>query len=215
MLRDNARSNKNHLIYYLIGFSWGGLSKIKRLNSSKVDMHVVRIEIFHTAWNKQTQTDRHMSFSELGTGDGARKWPDVSQRFSFITIKKASKSKRLGLFFDSCPRHHKRVQLLQLWSLLIYFFMTLLFCQGRGTAGVLLWGIEYELCVCVPLLQACTLARRNAEVFLKYIHRNNVSIPGAASHARGPEQQVKGQCCRLHKKTEANCYYHNKVKNNV
>ncbi|XP_072301118.1 kalirin isoform X2 [Eucyclogobius newberryi] len=40
-------------------------------------------------------------------------------------------------------------------------------------------------------LKACTLARRNAEVFLKYIHRNNVSLPGAASHARGPEQQVK------------------------
>ena len=30
-------------------------------------------------------------------------------------------------------------------------------------------------------------------MFLKYIHRNNVSIPGAAGHARGPEQQVKGQ----------------------
>ncbi|KAG9340792.1 hypothetical protein JZ751_019983, partial [Albula glossodonta] len=40
-------------------------------------------------------------------------------------------------------------------------------------------------------LKACTLARRNAEVFLKYIHRNNVSMPGAASHTRGPEQQVK------------------------
>ncbi|XP_061081598.1 kalirin [Conger conger] len=40
-------------------------------------------------------------------------------------------------------------------------------------------------------LKACTLARRNAEVFLKYIHRNNVGIPGAASHTRGPEQQVK------------------------
>uniref|UniRef100_A0A8C4EB09 non-specific serine/threonine protein kinase n=1 Tax=Dicentrarchus labrax TaxID=13489 RepID=A0A8C4EB09_DICLA len=40
-------------------------------------------------------------------------------------------------------------------------------------------------------LKACTLARRNAEVFLKYIHRNNVSMPGATSHARGPEQQVK------------------------
>nr|XP_057937172.1 kalirin isoform X1 [Doryrhamphus excisus] len=40
-------------------------------------------------------------------------------------------------------------------------------------------------------LKACTLARRNAEVFLKYIHRNNVSTPGAASHPRGPEQQVK------------------------
>lgn len=44
------------------------------------------------------------------------------------------------------------------------------------------------------LSQACTLARRNAEVFLKYIHRNNVSMPSAASHTRGPEQQVKGQC---------------------
>ncbi|RXN00573.1 Kalirin [Acipenser ruthenus] len=40
-------------------------------------------------------------------------------------------------------------------------------------------------------LKACTLARRNAEVFLKYIHRNNFSMPGAASHSRGPEQQVK------------------------
>ncbi|XP_019910441.3 kalirin isoform X3 [Esox lucius] len=40
-------------------------------------------------------------------------------------------------------------------------------------------------------LKACTLARRNAEVFLKYIHRNNVGIPGASGHARGPEQQVK------------------------
>lgn len=54
-----------------------------------------------------------------------------------------------------------------------------------------------DLCVgashlCLP--QACTLARRNAEVFLKYIHRNNVSMPSAASHTRGPEQQVKGQC---------------------
>ncbi|KAJ8282297.1 hypothetical protein COCON_G00048160 [Conger conger] len=40
-------------------------------------------------------------------------------------------------------------------------------------------------------LKACTLARRNAEVFLKYIHRNNVGMPGVAGHARGPEQQVK------------------------
>ncbi|OCT63287.1 hypothetical protein XELAEV_18044385mg [Xenopus laevis] len=40
-------------------------------------------------------------------------------------------------------------------------------------------------------LKACTLARRNAEVFLKYIHRNNVSMPGVAPHTRVPEQQVK------------------------
>uniref|UniRef100_A0A3Q1H7E7 Kalirin RhoGEF kinase a n=1 Tax=Acanthochromis polyacanthus TaxID=80966 RepID=A0A3Q1H7E7_9TELE len=40
-------------------------------------------------------------------------------------------------------------------------------------------------------LKACTLARRNAEVFLKYIHRNNVSMQGAGGHSRGPEQQVK------------------------
>uniref|UniRef100_A0AAR2KII5 Kalirin RhoGEF kinase n=1 Tax=Pygocentrus nattereri TaxID=42514 RepID=A0AAR2KII5_PYGNA len=40
-------------------------------------------------------------------------------------------------------------------------------------------------------LKACTLARRNAEVFLKYIHRNNVSMPGVTSHNRAPETQVK------------------------
>ncbi|RXN33524.1 kalirin isoform X1 [Labeo rohita] len=39
--------------------------------------------------------------------------------------------------------------------------------------------------------QACTLARRNAEVFLKYIHRNNVSMPGVATHNRATESQVK------------------------
>uniref|UniRef100_A0A671T981 Kalirin-like n=1 Tax=Sinocyclocheilus anshuiensis TaxID=1608454 RepID=A0A671T981_9TELE len=40
-------------------------------------------------------------------------------------------------------------------------------------------------------LKACTLARRNAEVFLKYIHRNNVSMPGVATHNRSTESQVK------------------------
>ncbi|CAM9324578.1 unnamed protein product [Lampetra fluviatilis] len=40
-------------------------------------------------------------------------------------------------------------------------------------------------------LKACTLARRNAEVFLKCIHRNSVTQPGFLSPARGPEQQVK------------------------
>ncbi|KAM9483661.1 kalirin RhoGEF kinase b isoform 1-T1 [Clarias gariepinus] len=40
-------------------------------------------------------------------------------------------------------------------------------------------------------LKACTLARRNAEVFLKYIHRNNVSMSGVTSHNRAPETQVK------------------------
>uniref|UniRef100_A0A8B9LTK4 non-specific serine/threonine protein kinase n=1 Tax=Astyanax mexicanus TaxID=7994 RepID=A0A8B9LTK4_ASTMX len=41
-------------------------------------------------------------------------------------------------------------------------------------------------------LKACTLARRNAEVFLKYIHRNNVSTPASSSgNTRSPEQQVK------------------------
>lgn len=57
--------------------------------------------------------------------------------------------------------------------------------------------------------QACTLARRNAEVFLKYIHRNSVTmatisghsvtvsgVTGVAEvtgHSRVPEQQVKGE----------------------
>uniref|UniRef100_A0AAR2JTC4 non-specific serine/threonine protein kinase n=1 Tax=Pygocentrus nattereri TaxID=42514 RepID=A0AAR2JTC4_PYGNA len=40
-------------------------------------------------------------------------------------------------------------------------------------------------------LKACTLARRNAEVFLKYIHRNNVSTPTSSGNTRSPEQQVK------------------------
>uniref|UniRef100_A0A672SKY1 Kalirin RhoGEF kinase n=1 Tax=Sinocyclocheilus grahami TaxID=75366 RepID=A0A672SKY1_SINGR len=40
-------------------------------------------------------------------------------------------------------------------------------------------------------LKACTLARRNAEVFLKYIHRNNVGTQGSSSNTRGPQQQVK------------------------
>ncbi|XP_053725094.1 kalirin-like isoform X1 [Synchiropus splendidus] len=52
-------------------------------------------------------------------------------------------------------------------------------------------------------LKACTLARRNAEVFLKYIHRNSVTmatisgVTGVSevsghAHSRVPEQQVKG-----------------------
>ncbi|KAM6899822.1 triple functional domain protein-like [Xenentodon cancila] len=40
-------------------------------------------------------------------------------------------------------------------------------------------------------LKACTLARRNADVFLKYMHRNSVNMPGMLSHVKGPEQQVK------------------------
>ncbi|XP_055358120.1 kalirin-like isoform X2 [Betta splendens] len=57
-------------------------------------------------------------------------------------------------------------------------------------------------------LKACTLARRNAEVFLKYIHRNSVTMANisghsvtvsgvtgvteVSGHSRVPEQQVKG-----------------------
>ncbi|XP_030210124.1 kalirin isoform X1 [Gadus morhua] len=57
-------------------------------------------------------------------------------------------------------------------------------------------------------LKACTLARRNAEVFLKYIHRNSVTmatisghsltvtgvtgVSEVTGHSRVPEQQVKG-----------------------
>ncbi|KAK1173411.1 triple functional domain protein-like isoform X2 [Acipenser oxyrinchus oxyrinchus] len=40
-------------------------------------------------------------------------------------------------------------------------------------------------------LKACTLARRNADVFLKYLHRNSVNMPGMLTHAKAPEQQVK------------------------
>uniref|UniRef100_A0A3Q2PBP2 Kalirin RhoGEF kinase b n=1 Tax=Fundulus heteroclitus TaxID=8078 RepID=A0A3Q2PBP2_FUNHE len=41
-------------------------------------------------------------------------------------------------------------------------------------------------------LKACTLARRNAEVFLKYIHRNMTGVTEVTGHSRVPEQQVKG-----------------------
>uniref|UniRef100_A0A672LXF7 Triple functional domain protein-like n=1 Tax=Sinocyclocheilus grahami TaxID=75366 RepID=A0A672LXF7_SINGR len=40
-------------------------------------------------------------------------------------------------------------------------------------------------------LKACTLARRNADVFLKYLHRNSVNMPGMLTHVKAPEQQVK------------------------
>ncbi|KAG8442620.1 hypothetical protein GDO86_011416 [Hymenochirus boettgeri] len=40
-------------------------------------------------------------------------------------------------------------------------------------------------------LKACTLARRNADVFLKYLHRNSVNMPGMVTHLKAPEQQVK------------------------
>lgn len=37
------------------------------------------------------------------------------------------------------------------------------------------------------------MARRNADVFLKYMHRNSVSMPGMLSHVKAPEQQVKSE----------------------
>jgi hypothetical protein len=43
-------------------------------------------------------------------------------------------------------------------------------------------------------LKACTLARRNADVFLKYLHRNSVNMPGMLSHVKAPETQVKSKC---------------------
>lgn len=46
--------------------------------------------------------------------------------------------------------------------------------------------------------QACTLARRNADVFLKYMHRNSVNMPGMLSHVKAPEQQVKSECLKAH-----------------
>lgn len=42
-------------------------------------------------------------------------------------------------------------------------------------------------------LKACTLARRNADVFLKYLHRNSVNMPGMLSHVKAPETQVKSK----------------------
>lgn len=53
------------------------------------------------------------------------------------------------------------------------------------------------LLTCVYSLQACTLARRNADVFLKYMHRNSVNMPGMLSHVKAPEQQVKSECLNI------------------
>lgn len=50
--------------------------------------------------------------------------------------------------------------------------------------------------VCISF-QACTLARRNADVFLKYMHRNSVNMPGMLSHVKAPEQQVKSEFTQL------------------
>lgn len=46
-------------------------------------------------------------------------------------------------------------------------------------------------------LKACTLARRNADVFLKYLHRNSVNMPGMLAHVKAPEQQVKSKTTSL------------------
>lgn len=62
--------------------------------------------------------------------------------------------------------------------------------QGRGT-------VSPALSMHVSLTpQACTLARRNADVFLKYLHRNSVNMPGMVTHIKAPEQQVKSECRR-------------------
>lgn len=50
-----------------------------------------------------------------------------------------------------------------------------------------------EMCSHSSLSQACTLARRNADVFLKYLHRNSVNMPGMLSHVKAPETQVKSK----------------------
>lgn len=62
--------------------------------------------------------------------------------------------------------------------------------------GLSFSGRKMSLLTCVPdfsLSQACTLARRNADVFLKYLHRNSVNMPGMLSHVKAPETQVKSK----------------------
>lgn len=83
--------------------------------------------------------------------------------------------------------------------------------------------MSFSLNVCgVGHRQACTLARRNAEVFLKYIHRNSVTmatisghsvtvsgVTGVAEvtgHSRVPEQQVKGEQKYIHEKYSSICW---------
>ncbi len=50
-----------------------------------------------------------------------------------------------------------------------------------------------DICCHSAHTQACTLARRNADVFLKYLHRNSVNMPGMLSHVKAPETQVKSK----------------------
>ena len=35
-----------------------------------------------------------------------------------------------------------------------------------------------------------------ADVFLKYLHRNSVNMPGMVTHIKAPEQQVKSEYSR-------------------
>lgn len=53
--------------------------------------------------------------------------------------------------------------------------------------------VRSDICSLSAHIQACTLARRNADVFLKYLHRNSVNMPGMLSHVKAPETQVKSK----------------------
>ncbi|XP_069075741.1 triple functional domain protein isoform X2 [Pleurodeles waltl] len=56
-------------------------------------------------------------------------------------------------------------------------------------------------------LKACTLARRNADVFLKYLHRNSVNMPGMVTHIKAPEQQVKNTLNELFQRENRVLHY--------
>ena len=63
--------------------------------------------------------------------------------------------------------------------------------------------LTYRYNSCAPLfaltflLQACTLARRNAEHFLKYVSRNVITL--SMKVTRDPQNQVKHTLEHLHK----------------
>uniref|UniRef100_UPI00358F831F kalirin-like isoform X2 n=1 Tax=Myxine glutinosa TaxID=7769 RepID=UPI00358F831F len=73
--------------------------------------------------------------------------------------------------------------------------------QGGGTEfDHVLPKIKRHLEQKEAFLKACTLARRNAQVFLKCIHRNAFSQPSILNPAHGPEPKIRGILNELHER---------------
>ena len=64
----------------------------------------------------------------------------------------------------------------------------------RCVALAFMQEVNKRVCLCV---QACTLARRTAETFLKYVNRN-LHFLGMQMKFRSPEGHVKGKNGQMH-----------------